>query len=96
MLINDTATIAAEIPIHLNYNNQLLTGHIDLLQLKFNKLYITDYKPEAINEKQAQSQLCLYTLALSGLTNTPIKHFICAYFDNKNYFEFYPKADGNL
>lgn len=91
MLINDTATIATEIPVHLNYNDQLLTGHIDFLQLKFNKLYIIDYKPEAEKEKHAQSQIYLYTLALSRLTNTNIKHFICAYFNNKNYFEFYPK-----
>lgn len=90
MLINDTATIAAEIPVHLNYNNQLLTGHIDLLQLKFDKLYVIDYKPEAVKEKQVQSQLYLYTLALSKLTEIPLKHFICAYFDDKNYFEFLP------
>jgi len=38
MLINDTATIATEVPIF--YLKTGLTGHIDILQFKFNKIHI--------------------------------------------------------
>ena len=44
MLINDTATIATEIPIYLTKEEsptkQNLTGHIDILQIRYHKLYI--------------------------------------------------------
>ena len=90
MLRNDTATIAVEIPVYLNLNNKLLTGHIDFLQLRFNKIHVLDYKPEAEKEKHAQSQVYLYAKALSEITKIPLYKFTCAYFDEKNYFEFEP------
>jgi hypothetical protein len=54
MLVNDTATIAMEIPIYL-YRWEApdlgltapLTGHIDLLQVRYDHLQILDYKPGA-------------------------------------------------
>ena len=90
MLRNDTATIAVEIPVYLNLNNKLLTGHIDFLQLRFDKIHVLDYKPEAEKEKHAQSQVYLYAKALSEITKIPLNKFTCAYFDEKNYFEFEP------
>jgi len=90
MLRNDSTTIAAEVPVYLNYNNEIITGHIDFLQLRFNKIHILDYKPEAEKEKQAQSQVYLYARALSEITKIPLTNFVCAYFDENNYFEFSP------
>ena len=90
MLRNDTATIAVEIPVYLNFNSKLLTGHIDFLQLRFDKIHVLDYKPEAEKEKHAQSQVYLYAKALSEITKIPLNKFTCAYFDEKNYFEFEP------
>ena len=90
MLKNDTATIATEIPIYLKLKNNTITGHIDFLQIRFHKLHILDFKPEKINKQEAITQLYLYAKALSKTTNIPLKHFCCAFFDNKDYYEFCP------
>ncbi|MBW2966460.1 hypothetical protein KY342_05135, partial [Candidatus Woesearchaeota archaeon] len=58
MLRNDTATIATEIPIYLTNPN--LTGHIDILQIRYHKIYILDFKPEKINKQKSITQLQLY------------------------------------
>ena len=90
MLKNDTATIATEIPIYLKLKNNTITGHIDILQIRYKKLHILDFKPEKINKQEAITQLCLYAAALSKITNTPLKNFKCAWFDQNSYYEFYP------
>jgi len=107
MLINDSTTIAAEIPVYLTnwdagyYRNQRgfifklskdatpITGHIDILQIRNGKIHILDYKPEA-GKVDAVNQLTVYALALSRKMNLPLKDFKCAWFDEKNYFEFFP------
>ena len=86
MLRNDTATLAVEIPVYLDS----LTGHMDILQIRFNKLHILDFKPENINKKEAIAQLSLYANALSRITSIPLRDFRCAFFNNENYFEFCP------
>ncbi|MCK5282404.1 MAG: hypothetical protein KAK00_03265 [Nanoarchaeota archaeon] len=86
MLINDTATIATEIPVYLNQPKPL-TGHIDILQLRYHKLHILDYKPEPINKRQAITQLLLYREALSKRTSIPEYKFKLAFFNNKGYYE---------
>ncbi len=90
MLKNDTATIAIEIPVYLNQGNSTITGHIDILQIRYNKLHILDFKPEKINKEQTITQLCLYAEALSRITNTELKKFKLAFFNNRNYYEFSP------
>lgn len=89
MLINDTATIAVEIPVYLQTSQ--ITGHIDILQMRYNKLHILDFKPEKTNNNEAISQLTLYAKALSNITKIPIKNFKCAFFNNKAYCEFCPR-----
>jgi len=106
MLINDSTTIAAEIPIYLtrgdiNYfknkgfqlnlqsHNTPITGHIDLLQIRNNLIHILDYKPEA-NKVNPINQLTLYALALASRTKLALKDFKCAWFDENNYYEFFP------
>lgn len=93
-LINDSVTIANEIPVYLlkeesNFENHL-TGHIDLIQIRNNKIHIIDYKPEAKNEKFAINQLFLYALALQIRTNIAPSNFECGYFDEQNYYQFTP------
>ena len=90
MLINDIATIATEIPVYVKIKNRIFTGHIDLIQIRFNKIYVLDFKPEAEKDNPIV-QLYLYALGLSKITNIPLKNFRCAYFDDNNYFEFYPR-----
>jgi transposase-like protein len=95
MLINDDATIAVEVPIWLWEKNLDLSiaGHIDLIQIKDNLVYIVDYKPDAAREKDERvaSQLFLYASGLSFRTSIPFDNIRCAWFDDRNYFEFEPK-----
>jgi hypothetical protein len=105
MLLNDSVTVAVEIPVYLTredleyyrargFNTELnadvITGHIDFLQIRNNYIHILDYKPEAKKEKHAHVQLTIYALALARRTNLPLKAFKCAWFDEKDYFEFFP------
>jgi ATP-dependent exoDNAse (exonuclease V) beta subunit len=104
-LINDTATIATEVPVYLKPNElttqerlkygldlkDTLSGHIDMIQVRFNNIHILDYKPDAkINDKAGADQLFLYAMALSKRTKIPLDRFKCAYFDDKNYFQIKP------
>lgn len=105
MLINDSVTVAVEIPVYLsgqdiayfrnrrfsiNFDSSIITGHIDLLQIRNGYLHILDYKPNAKKEKHAHVQLTIYALALSRRTKLPLKNFKCAWFDEHDYFEFFP------
>jgi ATP-dependent exoDNAse (exonuclease V) beta subunit len=105
MLINDSVTVATEIPVYLTrddlayyrsrgfnlaFESDIITGHIDFLQVRNGYLHILDYKPEARKEKHAHVQLTIYALALSRRIGLPLKDFKCAWFDEKDYFEFFP------
>jgi transposase-like protein len=68
---------------------KLITGHIDFLQIRNGMVHILDYKSNAAKEKPIE-QLTLYALALSRLTGLRVFNFKCAWFDEKDYFEFYP------
>ncbi len=94
MLVNDSATVAVEIPIFLHPREapdlnltSTLTGHIDIVQIRGNRVWILDYKPEAKREKRAKYQIYLYARALSVRTGIPLSRFALAYFDDKDYFE---------
>ncbi len=107
MLINDSTTIAVEVPIYLTnwdagyYRNQKhfifplndyktpITGHIDILQIRNGLIHILDYKPSA-DKINSVEQLAIYALALSRKLNLPLYYFKCAWFDESNYFEFFP------
>jgi len=72
--------------------NEPLSGHIDILQQRFTKIHILDYKLDANrNDKTSAEQLFLYALALSKRTGIPMRKIACAYFDEKNYFQFLPE-----
>ena len=68
---------------------KLLTGHIDILQIRNGMVHILDYKPNASKEKPIE-QLTWYALALSRLTGLRLFEFKCAWFDDKDFYEFYP------
>jgi hypothetical protein len=105
MLANDSATVAVEIPVYLtkediayyrdqgftiDFDSEFITGHIDFLQVRDGYLQILDYKPDARKEKHAHVQLTIYALALARRANLPLKSIKCAWFDEKDYFEFFP------
>jgi hypothetical protein len=106
MLLTDSATVAVEVPIYLTLDDieelralglsvpidsaETLTGHIDVLQIRNGAIYILDYKPKADKEKPI-AQLMVYALALSRRTNLKLFDFVCGWFDEHNYYEFYPR-----
>lgn len=75
---------------YLSFHSNIITGHIDFLQIRNGCLHILDYKPEARKEKHAHVQLTIYALALSRRANLPPKEFKCGWFDEKEYCEFFP------
>ena len=94
MLINDTATIACEVPVWF-WEKKLgagVSGHIDILQIRWGRIFILDFKPGAFkeNEEKVVSQLYLYALGLSFRTRIPLTMFRCAWFDKNDYYEFSP------
>jgi hypothetical protein len=92
MLINDKATIACEIPVwywDTKVDNGV-TGHIDMIQVRNNTIYILDYKPDASKDKKAKDQLYHYALALSFRTKLSLENIRCAWFDKKFYYEYSP------
>ena len=95
MLINDSSTIACEVPVWLweKNLNMGINGHIDVLQIRSNKIYVLDFKPNALreNEQSVASQLFWYASGLSFRTSIPLENFTCAWFDEYNYYEFSPK-----
>src|SRR3989344_5955216 len=68
---------------------KLLTGHIDIVQIRNGSVHLLDYKPGAAKEKPIE-QLTWYALALSRLTGLRLYNFVCGWFDEKEYFQFYP------
>ena len=68
---------------------KLLTGHVDMVQIRNGQVHILDYKPNAAKERPIE-QLTWYALALSRLTGLRLFEFTCAWFDEKDYYQFYP------
>jgi hypothetical protein len=106
MLHCDGATVAVEVPLYLTNDEaayyrrigfhlplgqleQPITRHIDVLQIRRGLIHILDYKPDARKINPA-NQLLLYALALASRTRLPLKLFVCAWFDERDYFQFYP------
>jgi len=77
-----TSEVCSDLP-------KLITGHIDILQIRNGQVHILDYKSKAEKERPIE-QLTLYAMALSRLTGLRMFEFKCAWFDEKDYFEFYP------
>ncbi len=70
-----------KIPLKID---KVLTGHIDILQVRNGAVHILDYKPNSAKGKEADTvnQLTLYALALSRLTGLRVYDFKCAWFDD--------------
>ncbi|MDH7517078.1 MAG: hypothetical protein QHH19_01860 [Candidatus Thermoplasmatota archaeon] len=92
MVINDRATIACEVPVWYWEKNvdDGVTGHVDVLQVRNNLVYILDYKPGASKDKKAPWQLYHYARALSFRTKIPLQAMRCAWFDENVYYEYSP------
>ena len=72
MLINDSSTIACEVPVWF-WDKKLdlgICGHIDILQIRRGEIFVLDFKPDACKEMTGKvaSQLYLYAQGLSYRT----------------------------
>ncbi|MEW6063007.1 MAG: hypothetical protein AB1571_01385 [Nanoarchaeota archaeon] len=93
LLLNcDRDTMAVEVPVWYwdKGMNAGICGHIDILQVKYGKLWILDYKPKASEENinSVVSQLWNYARALSFRTNVALKDIKCCWFDEDKLFTF--------
>ena len=70
---------------------RVLTGHIDFLQVRNGAVHILDYKPDARTNKPI-AQLMLYALALTRLAGLRLFDIKCAWFNEEQYCEFFPRA----
>lgn len=68
-----------------------ITGHIDFLQIRNGAVYILDYKPDARTNRPI-AQLTIYALALSQLTGIKLFDIKCAWFNEHEYCEFFPRT----
>ena len=106
MLATDLSTVACEVPVYLTREEiayfksqgffvelpemaKPITGHIDVVQLRNGLIHLLDYKPKA-STIHPVNQLVVYALALASRTRLPLKAFKCAWFDEMDYFEFFP------
>lgn len=89
----DRNTLAVEVLVYFMHG-QLgsITGHVDILQFNFNKVWILDYKPEAAKEKPEKviTQLSLYAMALHYRAKISMQIIRCMYFDEASSYEFEP------
>ncbi|MHA1283740.1 MAG: hypothetical protein ACTSQP_14675 [Promethearchaeota archaeon] len=88
ILIKDNSSIAIEIPIWTKINNSYLTGHIDLLQIKQNNIFIIDYKPEG-NFLSSLPQVATYGLIIKKILN--LNNINCISFNRKEAWEYPPE-----
>ena len=72
-------------------DERVITGHIDFLQVRNGAVHLLDYKPDATTNKPF-AQLTIYALALSHLTGIPLFDFKCAWFNEHQYCEFFPRT----
>jgi hypothetical protein len=68
-----------------------ITGHIDFVQVRNGAVHILDYKPDARTNKPI-AQLTIYALARSHLTGIKLFDIKCAWFNENEYCEFFPRT----
>ena len=71
--------------------DQTITGHIDFLQVRNDAVHILDYKPDARTNRPF-AQLTIYALALTRLAGLRLFDIKCAWFNQDQYCEFFPRT----
>jgi transposase-like protein len=91
---NDIEALEIEYGLRLlpeGHEPRILTGHIDFIQVRNGAVHILDYKPDARTNKPI-AQLTLYALALTRLAGLRLFDIKCAWFNEEQYCEFFPRA----
>ena len=93
LLCNDSCTLATEVPVWMiDKKLGAINGHIDLIQVRYGRIYVLDYKPDAASQdkEKTASQLFWYARALSFRAKIPLDQIHCAWFDSEVCVEFEP------
>lgn len=106
MLINDSVTIACEVPVYLTkddisyFKRKGFTFDFENFRTPITGhidiLQIRNGSIHILDYKpdaakiNAVTQLTIYALALASRTKLAVKDFKCAWFDDKSYYEFFP------
>lgn len=92
MLNCDRNTVAVEVPVwYWDKTDSIgICGHIDVLQVKYGKIWVLDYKPNAEQEivDKVVSQLFNYALGLSFRTGVRLSDIRCGWFDENKVHTF--------
>ena len=99
-LEEDPNSICMEIPIWMWYKSHYLTGHIDLILVIDDVIYVCDYKPEetpipettrlSYSFMRSIPQVASYALVLKKLYD--IDDIMCITFNKKGAWIYEPKA----
>jgi len=94
ILNKEKYAIAKEIfiwkPIQNNKNASFLTGHIDILLIKDNKICVVDYKPDEKNLLRSIPQIASYGLILSEILDLEVNKIRCISFNRNEAWEYCP------
>ncbi len=90
-LLSNYIDLSDELYEYLFGGGNILTGHIDVLALDNQQVWVWDYKPHARKEKYASTQVFFYALMLSMRSGMPLDHFRCGYFDEYTAYLFKPE-----
>jgi len=92
MLNCDRDTAAVEVPVWYwdKKRGVSVCGHVDLVQVKYGKIWVLDYKPNASSENfySVVSQLYSYALGLSFRSRVGLGNIKCAWFDGDKMYCF--------
>jgi hypothetical protein len=87
ILIKDKDAIAIEVPIWGKKQNNIITGHIDLIQVENDIVKVIDYKPEG-NFLISLPQVAMYGFLVKSKLN--LERVKCVSFNKKGAWEYDP------
>jgi transposase-like protein len=94
-LTNDDITVCTELPVFLNPSElpgiglrKPLTGHIDIVQVRTDGVWVLDYKPNLNDPNKYSSQMFLYREALHRRTSVPRERIHIMAFNERSSFIF--------
>ncbi|MFO8019317.1 MAG: hypothetical protein R6U96_11820 [Promethearchaeia archaeon] len=87
ILIKDKCAIAIEVPIWKKFNNEFLTGHIDLVQIEQAAFKIVDYKPEG-HFLKSLPQVSMYGILFQSVFK--VDNLKCISFNKDKAWEYDP------
>jgi hypothetical protein len=87
ILIKDKDAVAIEVPIWNRQENNVITGHIDLIQIENDVVKVIDYKPEG-NFLLSLPQVAMYGFLFKSKLN--LKRVRCISFNKQGAWEYDP------